>query len=91
MTDSGTVLPFSAISGSSIAILPFSGVLPPVNLAISSAASLAAAKAAPFQPATVSAAPPAPSAKAARRDKLCIAILPNAFSFRARSAPPARP
>ena len=45
VTDSGTVLPFSAISGSSIVILPLSAVLPPVNLAICSAASLAAAEA----------------------------------------------
>src|SRR5882762_7391641 len=49
-------------------ILPFSGVLPPVNLATSSAASLAAACACGPQPTTVSATPLAPTASAARRE-----------------------
>src|SRR4029077_15026613 len=67
-TDSGTVLPFSAISGNTIEILPSVVVLPPVNLAIWSAASFAAADARSSSPMNVSAAPDTPSARASRRD-----------------------
>src|SRR5947207_15697819 len=73
-TDNGTVLPFSAISGNSIEILPFSAVLPPVKPEIWAAASLAAAHAGSPRPMKVSAAPVAPSAKASRRDSCRIEV-----------------
>src|ERR1700689_2841642 len=62
---SGTVLPFSAISGRSIAILPLSVALPPVNFAISASASAGVAMLS--STATSVSVIPAPSSKALRR------------------------
>src|ERR1700693_3772417 len=71
MIDSGTVLPFSAISGRSIEILPLSAVLPPVNFAISAAASAGVAAAGQGPPTAARTAPAPTSANISRRD-LCL-------------------
>src|SRR5262249_54590556 len=64
---SGTVLPFSAISGRSSLTLPTTGCLPPVNFLIRSAESLAAAAGVTAPPRTAARTAPAAGDSAWRR------------------------
>src|ERR1700734_3537437 len=70
---SGTVLPFSAISGRSIVIWPLSAALAAVNLAISASASAGVAM--PSSTATSVSVIPAPSSRALRRVSEAIALV----------------